>query len=172
MLAPRIRLALIVVSFSLGAYRVVVGDYSGLVLFLAAAYLCYGYFREDTVSLAFREVAHGRMAAAATLLDKIQRPERLISLDRGYFELASGLVCASRAENQRAEKHLELALANALRTENDRALAEAVLSQLLLARGARDDARRIIAQAITRKCRPAIAQRIKSLHDDLSGAGP
>jgi hypothetical protein len=167
-LTPKLLIVLAVASFALGTYCLVVDDYKGILLFLAAAYFSYRSFKHNPVELAFRHVAQGHMASAATLLSQVRRPEQLSSRDRAYFELASGLLNASQAENQRAEQHLTLALEHDLRTENDRALAEAVLSQLLVARDARDEARRIIDRAITRSCRPAIAQRIKKLHEDLS----
>ena len=170
MLTPKLLIALAVASFALGTYCLLVGDYKSILLFLAAAYFSYSAFKHNPVELAFRAVARGHMPSAATLLAQVQRPEQLTSRDRAYFELASGLMRASRAENQRAEQHLALALEHELRTDNDRALAEAVLSQLLVARGARDEARRIIDRAITRTCRPAIAQRIKKLHEDLSAS--
>jgi hypothetical protein len=167
-LPPKLLATFAVLSFVLGAYCLIAGSYAGILLFIAAAALGYAYFKHNTVELAFREVARGHMPSAAKLLAQVARPEQLSSRDRAYFELASGLVNASQAENQRAEQHLQLALSNDLRTDNDRALAEAVLSQLLVARGARDDARSIIERAVTRTCRPAIAARIKKLHEDLS----
>ncbi len=170
-LPPKLLSTFAVVSFLLGAYCLIAGSYAGLLLFLAAAFLGYSYFKFNRVELAFREVARGHMAAATEQLVQIKRPEQLSARDRAYFELASGLVAASQAENQRAEEHLRLSLANDLRTDNDRALAEAVLSQLLVARGARDEASSIIDRAVTRACRPAIAQRIKKLHEDLTKPG-
>lgn len=167
-LPPKLLSTFAIVSFLLGTYCLIAGSYAGILLFLAAAFLGYSYFKYNTVEQAFREVARGHMPAASELLAQVKRPEQLSARDRAYFELASGLVEASRAENQRAEQHLQVALANDLRTDNDRALAEAVLSQLLVARGARDEAKSIIDRAVTRTCRPAIAQRIKNLHEDLA----
>jgi len=164
---PGIRLALAVISFVLGAYLLVQGDYAGVLFLGGAAFLGYGYFRYGTVWLAFREVARGNMAAASKLLQKVAQPEALGSEQRAYFELASGLVCASRAENGRAEAHLQAALAHQLRTENDRALCEAVLAQLLVARDDLAAARGVVERAVTRDCRPAIAARIKALHEQL-----
>lgn len=165
------RLALALASFALGAYLLVTGDYAGVPFLGGAAYLGYSYFRFGTVWLAFRQVALGNMAAAAKLLQKVTRPEELSSEQRAYFELASGLVHASRSENGEAEQHLQTALAHQLRTENDRALCEAVLAQLLVARDEPDAAREVIARAVTRECRPAIAARIKALHEQLAGPG-
>jgi Tfp pilus assembly protein PilF len=78
------------------------------------------------------------------------------------------LVCASRAQNANAEAHLRRALDHQLRTENDRALAEAVLAQLLVARDELVEARAIVERAVTRECRPAIAARIKAMRDQLA----
>jgi tetratricopeptide (TPR) repeat protein len=167
MLTPRLRLVLAIASFVTGAYLLVAGDYAGVLFLGGSAYFGYSYFKYGTVWLAFREVARGHMNEAADLLQKVKAPQDLGSEQRAYFELASGLVCASRAQNQRAEEHLQGALAHDLRTENDRALAEAVLAQLLVARDQLEPAREVIDRAVKRECRPAIAARIKKLHEQL-----
>jgi hypothetical protein len=171
-LSRNLQLFLLLGAFAFGTYSLVTGNAWGILWFLASAFLAYTYFKFNAVNQAFREVAHGRMDSAGQLLAQIKRPETLSSVDRAYFELASGLLRASRAENARAEQHLLLALDHALRTDNDRALAEAVLSQLLVARDARDEARRVIEQAATRECRPAIAARIKTIRDELAAEPP
>lgn len=168
MFTPKLRLLLALASFAMGTYYIVAGRYAGLLLLAASALLGYGYFKYGTVWLAFRQVARGEMDRAARLLDQVKRPEMLDSEQRAYFELAWGLVWASRAQNARSEQHLKLALSHALRTDNDRAMAEAVLAQLLLARNEIAEARSVLEQAITRSCRPAIAERIKALHAELS----
>jgi hypothetical protein len=170
MLPPRIRWLLAVGSFAFGCYRVIAGDWLGLGLLALSAWLTYGYFKYGTVWLAFRAVAGGQMEKAAGLLQEVRRPEALGGQDRGYFELASGFVCVSRAQNERAEQHLRSALAAQLRTDNDRALAEAVLAQLLVARDELPEARTLLTQAAGRRCRPAIAQRIQSLRAELPPA--
>jgi hypothetical protein len=171
MLTPRTRWLLAVVSFSFGAYQVVCGRYVGCVLLAASAFLAYGYFKYGTVWLAFRAVSAGEIDKAAQLLQRVPRPASLAAQERGYYELASGFVCAARAQNQDAERHLRLALENQLRTDNDRALAEAVLAQLLIARDELADARALLARAAARSCRPAIAKRIQVLHDGLPRSG-
>ena len=167
----RIRSLLLAASFALGVHQVVSGVGWGVLWFVVSAFAAYGYFRYSAVAEAFRLVAHGRMDEASELLGQVKRPERLSSPDRAYFELASGLVCASRTENQRAEQHLDRALAHELRTDNDRALAEAVLSQLLMARDAHEEARAVIARAAARDCRPGIAERVRAIRDELIPPG-
>lgn len=169
-MTPQVRLALAIASFLAGAYMLVTNEYAGIVFLGAAAYFGYSYFKYGTVWLAFREVAHGRMDAAAKLLAKIKQPEALSSEQRAYFELASGLVCTSSAQNQRAEQHLQTALAHQLRTDNDRAMAEAVLAQLLIAREERSEARALVDKAVTRNCRPSILERLKALQAELQGS--
>lgn len=170
MLPPRIRWLLALGSFAFGCYRVIAGNLLGLAFLALSAWFTYGYFKYGTVWLAFRAVAGGQMEKAARLLQEVRRPESLGPQDRGYFELASGFVCISRAENERAEQHLRSALAGRLRTDNDRALGEAVLAQLLVARDELAEARALLTQAATRRCRPAIAQRIQSLRAELPAA--
>ena len=171
MFTPRQRLLLSVAAFVLGTYLIVFkNDYVGILALAASAFMAHGYFRYGTVWLAFREVAHGRMDAAAKLLAQVKNPEALGSEQRAYFELASGLVCASSAQNQRAEQHLQAALAHQLRTDNDRAMAEAVLAQLLIAREERAEARAIVDQAVTRNCRPSILEKLKALQAELQGS--
>jgi ATP/maltotriose-dependent transcriptional regulator MalT len=170
MLTPRIRLVLAVLAFSFGTYRVIAGDYWGLALLAASALLAYGHFKYGTVWLAFRAVARGQTQKAEQLLRQVRRPAALGARERAYFELASGFVCVSHARNEQAEKHLRLALANELGTSSDRALAEAVLAQLLVARGELSEARAMLDQARARSCRPAIAQRIQALRDELTAS--
>lgn len=167
MLTPRIRAILAVIAFALGAYQVIEGHFIGLALLAASAFLAVGYFKYGTVWLAFRAVARGQTDEAARLLQQVRRPASLGAQERAYFELASGFVCAARAQNQQAEEHLRSALASSLRTESDRALAEAVLGQLLVARGSFSEARALLDQAAARSSRPAIAQRIQALRDEL-----
>jgi len=150
-------------SFVLGGYLVIDGENLGLILLAVAAYLTVGYFRYGTVALAFRAVAAGHVDRAAQLLDRVKNPTSLHGTDRAYFELASGFVCAARAKNDDAEQHLRCALGSPLRSEDDRALGEAVLAQLLIARDQHDEAHTLLEQAATRCRRPAIADRIRAL---------
>lgn len=166
-MTPGLRLALAVASFLAGAYLLITNEYAGLLFLGGAAYFGHSYFKYGTVWLAFREVAHGRMEAAAKLLAKVKSPEALSSEQRAYYELASGLVCTSSAQNQRAEQHLQAALAHHLRTDNDRAMAEAVLAQLLIARDQHAEARALVDKAVTRNCRPSILERLKALQAEL-----
>lgn len=170
MFSPRVRALLAAVSFAFGCYQVVSGHYVGLVFFAVAAFLAYGYFKYGTVWLAFRAVARGEMEGAAKLLAQVRKPEALGAQDRGYYELASGFVCASRGQNERAEAHLRAALAHELRTDNDRALAEAVLAQLLIARDEMVEARKLLERAVGRDSRPAIAARIRAIQSELPSA--
>ena len=104
MLTPQLRLVLAIASFVAGAYLLVTGDYAGVLFLGGAAYFGYSYFKYGTVWLAFREVARGHMNVAAELLQKVDEPQALGSEQRAYFELASGLVCASRAQTSKPRR--------------------------------------------------------------------
>lgn len=171
MSTPRARGILSLLAFALGTYLVISGRYLGLALLAASAFLAFSYFKYGPVWLAFRAVAGGQMDKGAELLQQVKEPASLGARERAYFELASGFVCASRAQNERAEQHLRGALAHELRTESDRALAEAVLGQLLSARGELAEARAMLDRAAARPSRPAIAQRIQTLRAELPAEG-
>ena len=170
MLTPRVRGLLAIVAFLLGVYGLIKGDYLGMVGIGISALLAYGYFKYGNVWLAFRSVSAGQMEKAAQHLQQVGRPAALGTEERAYFELASGFVCASRGQNAQAEQHLRVALANELRTQNDRALAEAILAQLLIARDELTEARSVLDEAAARPARPAIAQRIRDLRSELPPA--
>ena len=165
------RVLVALASFVLGGFLIIQGSNLGLVLLALSAYLAVGYFRYGTVSLAFRAVASGNAERAAQLLDGVKNPTSLRAADRAYFELASGFVCAARAKNDAAEQHLRLALGNPLRSEDDRALAETVLAQLLVARDQRDEARTLLDCASARCRRTAVAERIRALRAELPKSG-
>src|SRR6478735_10330025 len=113
--------------------------------------------------IAFRAVAAGKIDQGAQLLERVKNPTALVGSDRAYFELASGFVCAARGRNADAEQHLRLALESPLRSEDDRALGEAVLAQLLVAREQYGEAGSLLDQAAGRCRRSAIADRIRAL---------
>lgn len=161
------RLLFAVASFVLGGYLVIQSEYLGLLLLAVAAYVAVGYFRYGMVSLAFRAVAGGNIDRGAQLLERVKNPSSLVGTDRGYFELASGFVSAARGRNGEAEQHLRLALESPLRSEDDRALGEAVLAQLLVAREQYGEAGTLLDQAAGRCRRSAIADRIRALRAEL-----
>lgn len=171
MLTPRIRLFLAAITLAFGAYRLVGGHVDGTATLAVSAYMIFSYIKQGTVQLAFRAVARGQVEQAAQLLKQVKRPDSLVADERAYFELASGFVCAARGQNDPAEQHLRRALTGPLRSENDRALAETVLAQLLIAREERGEARAVLDQAAQRRCHPEVSQRIVALRDELPTGG-
>jgi len=164
------RMLFAVASFVLGGYLVIQSDYWGLLLLALSAYVAVGYFKYGSVSLAFRAVAAGKIDQGAELLERVKNPTSLVGTDRAYFELASGFVHAARARNAEAEHHLRLALESPLRSPDDRALGEAVLAQLLVARDQFGEAGTLLDQAAARCRRSAIADRIRALRAELPTA--
>lgn len=168
MFTPPVRFFLAAIALGFGAYRLTGGHVDGIAFLAASAALIVSYIRQGTVRLAFRAVASGQVDEAARLLSKVKRPASLGGDERAYFELASGFVCAARRDNDQAEHHLRNALSNPLRTDSDRALAETVLAQLLVARGERAEAQMLLEQAAARDCRPVVAERIRALRAELT----
>lgn len=142
-----VRLALVVSSIGFGIYLIRAGDSLGWMLMVVAALLVYGHFRYGTVWLAFRAVKRSDMDRAARLLTQVSNPKTLSSQQRAYFEMVSGMVAAHREQGAEAEQHLQASLDYRLRTENDRAIVEATLAELLAKRGDISGARALLDSA-------------------------
>ncbi len=170
MLTPLSRLLFAALAFLFGAGLVYQNSYFGFVFLGAAALLLYGHFKYGTVRLAFKAVARGRVSQAAELLASVKRPESLAARERAYYELASGFVSAARGQNEEAERHLRAVNGAALHADDERALGETVLAQLLIARSEIVEATAVLDRAATRNCRPAVAERIRALRAELPTA--
>jgi len=165
---PRaLRFVLIGVSTAYGLYYVTHGEPVGYLYLCASAFLIYGYFRYGPVFIAFRHIRRQNFARAERLLAQVRHPELLSSRQRSYFELASAELAIHRGDHSVAERHLRVALDHRLRTENDRALAEALLGQLLIERGALAEARDALERARRRPCKPAVAKAIEEAAKSL-----
>jgi uncharacterized protein HemY len=162
-----LRFVLIGVSTAYGLYCVMHGQPIGYLYLCASAFLIYGYFRYGPVFIAFRHIRRQNFARAESLLAQVRHPELLSSGQRSYFELASAELAIHRGDHSVAERHLRVALDHRLRTENDRALAEALLGQLLIERGALAEARDALERARRRPCKPAVARAIEEAAKSL-----
>jgi hypothetical protein len=161
---PRpLRFVLIGVSSAYGLYYVTHGQAIGYLYLFGAALLIYGYFRYGPVFIAFNHVRRGNYERAASLLAQVRDPELLSSQQRGYFELASAELAVRKGNLVHGERHVRAALARKLRTENDRAVAEVMLAQLLFQRGADAEARAALEQARGRRTNPQTAKMIEDV---------
>jgi tetratricopeptide (TPR) repeat protein len=167
-----LRFVLIGVSTAYGLYYVTHGQPIGYLYLLAGALLIYGYFRYGPVFIAFHHIRRKNFARAESLLAQVRDPELLSTGQRSYFELASAELAIHRGDHGVAERHLRTALDHRLRSENDRALAEALLGQLLIERGAVAEAREALERARQRPCQPGVAKAIEEAFKSLPGEGP
>jgi hypothetical protein len=170
MLTNRTRLVVIAAATALGLWRTLTGSsLSGLLFLVAAAILGLGYFRYGPVWLAMRALGRGDTGAAASHLSSISDPQRLGRQSRAYFEMASGLVAAHHGHRGDAERHMRGALDLPLRTENDRALAELTLAELLVGT-ANAEASHLLARAAERSTRPQVDAEVRRVRELLRAA--
>ncbi len=154
---------LIAVATGYGTYYVKHGDPVGFLYLCAGALLIYGYFRYGPVFIAFHHVRRKNFERAERLLRQVRDPALLASGQRSYFELASAELALHHGKHADAEHHVRAALAHQLRSENDRALAETLLGQLLIHRGQFDEARDALGSARKRPCNPEVKKAIEEV---------
>ena len=165
MFSRPVRFLLIVASVAFGGYQLYRGSVAGWFYLLAAALLTYGHFRYGPVWLAFRNARRGNLDRARRLLAQVKDPRLLSPGQRAYFELSSALVAADLKNKQAAENHLRLALEQRLRTHNDRALAEVFLAELLIERGAADEAADVLDRAAMQNPKAQVTRMIEELRN-------
>lgn len=170
MLTNRTRLAVVALSLALGAWLSLRGSLMpGLLLLVAGVILGVGYFRYGPVWLAMRALGRGDADKAASHLSSISDPQRLERQSRAYFEMASGLLAASRGRSGDAERHLRRALELPLRTQNDRAVAELTLAELLVG-AANAEATELLDRASERSPKRRVEEEIARVRELLRGA--
>ncbi|MEQ1911713.1 MAG: hypothetical protein ABMA15_23040 [Vicinamibacterales bacterium] len=161
MFTRRARIAVMTVAAALGTWRWWTGDPTGAWFLVAAALLAYGHFRYGTVWLAFRALRKGDVDRAGSFLNQVARPGMLSPESRAYYFMVFGLVAASRGQLGEAESALRKALALPLRTENDRALVEVALAELLVTSTSPNEARELLALAAGRATKPVVSKEVE-----------
>jgi hypothetical protein len=171
MYSAKIRLILALGCATCGGCLVLVaGSSTGWLFLVVSGLLGYGYLRYGTVWLAMRSLRKGDYSGAKRRVAQVSKPARLNSESRAYFELAAGLVAANEGRAPDAEAHLRTSLDYALRTENDRALAEWALAEVLAVRGESTAARSLLGEARKRDCTPDVRRRIEELERSIGPA--
>jgi hypothetical protein len=168
MFSKSLRFVLIGVSAAYGLYYLTQGRWLGYLYLFAGALLIYGYFRYGPVFIAFRHVQRKNFERAASLLAQVRDPDLLSLSQRAYFEFASAAVAEHQGNDTTAERHLRAALEHQFRSENDRALTETVLAQVLLKRDApTPEARDLLERARHRPCKPELKRTIEEVLNSL-----
>jgi tetratricopeptide (TPR) repeat protein len=143
---PLIRWLLIGLSFAFGIRELTEGRLVGL-LFLAGGLLLFaGHFLYGSVRAAFFALRRGDLARAQRLLDR--SPTRFQTREtRAYRHWVLAALAEARGKLPDARDELRAAIAEGLRTKNDRVLALGTLAAIHAKLGERDEAKKVLAEA-------------------------
>jgi hypothetical protein len=147
MFPPKVRLVLILFCIVFGVSLLIKGDRLGFLPLVAAAMFGYGYWRYGTVMRAFRALRGGETSRAAELLEQIADPSRLDAGNRAYYNLIKGAFALDRGDLDGAEKFLEAAPPDQVRTSNDRGIIAWYRARVALEKGDQATAQAHLHQA-------------------------
>ena len=164
MFTPRLRFFLIIIAVTYGGLRVSKGDGAAGIIFVAAAILLIGHFRNGPIRPALMALNKGRMEEAKTLVNSVRYPHLLSAQSRAYYHWIRGILAANDpADLTFAEKELLLAINGSLRTSNDRCLAMASLAEVVVQSNDFTRAYELLDSATQSSVTPTTSEYLESL---------
>ena len=141
----KIALALIILAFSIFLFNSGEIGY-GIVVLIIMGLVILSIFKDERIVKAFYHLKKNDMQKAASTLNKIKHPEKLIRSQEAYFYYLNGLILSQTQMNQ-SEKFFKKALSIGLRTDTDKAVAKLNLAGLAMSRRKKREATTLITEA-------------------------
>ena len=141
----KIALALIILAFSIFLFNSGEIGY-GIVVLIIMGLVILSIFKDERIIKAFYHLRKNNMQKAASTLNKIKHPEKLIRSQEAYYYYLNGLILSQTQMNQ-SEKFFKKALSIGLRTDTDKAIAKLNLAGLAISRRKKREATTLITEA-------------------------
>ena len=141
----KIALALIILACSIFLFNSGEIGY-GIVVLIIMGLVILSIFKDERIVKAFYHLRKNDMQKAASTLNKIKHPEKLIRSQEAYFYYLNGLILSQTQMNQ-SEKFFKKALSIGLRTDTDKAVAKLNLAGLAISRRKKREATTLITEA-------------------------
>jgi len=141
----KIVLALIILACSIFLFNSGEIGY-GIVVLIVMGLVILSIFKDERIVKAFYHLRKNDMHKAASALNKIKHPEKLIRSQEAYFYYLNGLILSQTQMNQ-SEKFFKKALSIGLRTDTDKAVAKLNLAGLAMSRRKKREATTLITEA-------------------------
>jgi len=141
----KIALALIILACSIFLFNSGEIGY-GIVVLIIMGLVILSIFKDERIVKAFYHLRKNDMQKAASTLNKIKHPEKLIRSQEAYFYYLNGLILSQTQMNQ-SEKFFKKALSIGLRTDTDKAIAKLNLAGLAISRRKKREATTLITEA-------------------------
>ena len=141
----KIALALIILACSIFLFNSGEIGY-GIVVLIIMGLVILSIFKDERIVKAFYHLRKNDMQKAASTLNKIKHPEKLIKSQEAYYYYLNGLILSQTQMNQ-SEKFFKKALSIGLRTDTDKAVAKLNLAGLAMSRRKKREATTLITEA-------------------------
>ena len=141
----KIALALIILACSIFLFNSGEIGY-GIVVLIIMGLIILSIFKDERIVKAFYHLRKNDMQKAASTLNKIKHPEKLVRSQEAYYYYLNGLILSQTQMNQ-SEKFFKKALSIGLRTDTDKAVAKLNLAGLAMSRRKKREATTLITEA-------------------------
>jgi len=141
----KIALALIILACSIFLFNSGEIGY-GIVVLIIMGLIILSIFKDERIVKAFYHLRKNDMQKAASTLNKIKHPEKLIRSQEAYYYYLNGLILSQTQMNQ-SERFFKKALSIGLRTDTDKAVAKLNLAGLAMSRRKKREATTLITEA-------------------------
>ena len=141
----KIALSLIILACSIFLFNSGEIGY-GIVVLIIMGLVILSIFKDERIVKAFYHIRKNDMQKAASTLNKIKYPEKLIRSQEAYYYYLNGLILSQTQMNQ-SERFFKKALSIGLRTDTDKAVAKLNLAGLAMSRRKKREATTLITEA-------------------------
>ena len=141
----KIALALIILACSIFLFNSGEIGY-GIVVLIIMGLVIFSIFKDERIVKAFYHLKKNDMQKAASTLNKIKHPEKLVRSQEAYYYYLNGLILSQTQMNQ-SERFFKKALSIGLRTDTDKAVAKLNLAGLAMSRRKKREATTLITEA-------------------------
>lgn len=138
-----------------------------LVMLSSVVLIIWGYFRNGTVYLAFKQLKQKNFDKAEKSLAVIKYPHLLSKKQKSYYHFAKGFIELNKEHPDECYHQLKLALELGLRTENDTAVATLHMADIALGRKNYDEAKEYLLSLKSLKYKPELDDEIEKVQEEL-----
>ena len=161
----KIALALIILACSIFLFNSGEIGY-GIVVLIIMGLVILSIFKDERIVKAFYHLRKNDMQKAASTLNKIKHPEKLIRSQEAYYYYLNGLILSQTQMNQ-SERFFKKALSIGLRTDTDKAVAKLNLAGLAMSRRKKREATTLITEAKKLDKHNMLEEQLKMMKQQL-----
>ena len=161
----KIALALIILACSIFLFNSGEIGY-GIVVLIIMGLVILSIFKDERIVKAFYHLRKNDMQKAASTLNKIKHPEKLVRSQEAYYYYLNGLILSQTQMNQ-SERFFKKALSIGLRTDTDKAVAKLNLAGLAMSRRKKREATTLITEAKKLDKHNMLGEQLKMMKQQL-----